>query len=777
MSRENPLKISKDADTDQNLSSHPSLIDFDPETVIEIDSVDNETNKTNTNQRKFPFDMKQFDRHNRINSLDKDCCCLAIICINHRQIALKKFIDNLFFFPTLSIISSTESFDKVLRQFFSNHSLPEVAIESVQIIDVWRFRHPTNNHFVTRTIYRILLEDRHRFVCFTNSETLFWFSVDDLERMLKVELINFDDGRFLWGVEPYRILCGKSIRPNRSRSLLREIEWPMPIDRSLVSNALEYACVNLEDVETFYNEFLLHCYPSETISFISFIIFMLRIGITNQRIQSFDDIIRRSKMLFNCFKNDYDNDDVMTFQSLLIGLTIMNHNRMDLNQDEKFEHQASDRSFYFALKRFEYLFRYYDLDQNERIDFEEFRFLMNDYIGKLRDDYRLLSSKIEWIELDQARDRYIRSLFLKQAQNLDNLLDKIHFQLLIIDLTRNNPTIPSLMSVLLRSPFDLFVLIGARFSFTAIFNQRYRFLGDNLEFKYSICPVCARKPFFLSNQMINLGKRGTIVDMFRLELIRREENYFETFREEESINENYVLVLANNILTRLNKLAMIVFPMLSTANDSLIVSDRDLKNIENWFFKKRKDLFDAIRIILIAVRKIFARESRILKIQSPSYVFGDLNGNFRNLFRYSKQFWNCSPFLNISNYLFLGNLIGSNDWNLECIIYIFCYKILAPKSFFFLRGMNEIVSVSKRFRFLDSCEDLSLRFQLTQLIQASFDQISICAMIDDRIYCANRGLPKNIISLLEQVERLSSTSYHKNAWLNEEVLEISYTTY
>ncbi|UXI16811.1 microtubule-associated protein 1 light chain 3 gamma [Sarcoptes scabiei] len=88
--------------------------------------------------------------------------------------------------------------------------------------------------------------------------------------------------------------------------------------------------------------------------------------------------------------------------------------------------------------------------------------------------------------------------------------------------------------------------------------------------------------------------------------------------------------------------------------------------------------------------------------------------------------------------------------------------------------MNEIVSVSKRFRFLDSCEDLSLRFQLTQLIQASFDQISICAMIDDRIYCANRGLPKNIISLLEQVERLSSTSYHKNAWLNEEVLEISY---
>ena len=55
--------------------------------------------------------------------------------------------------------------------------------------------------------------------------------------------------------------------------------------------------------------------------------------------------------------------------------------------------------------------------------------------------------------------------------------------------------------------------------------------------------------------------------------------------------------------------------------------------------------------------EIMKAESRVLKLQSPIYVFGDLHGNMGDLLFFSQNLWKLGPKLTAGSFLFLGDYV------------------------------------------------------------------------------------------------------------------------
>ena len=64
-----------------------------------------------------------------------------------------------------------------------------------------------------------------------------------------------------------------------------------------------------------------------------------------------------------------------------------------------------------------------------------------------------------------------------------------------------------------------------------------------------------------------------------------------------------------------------------------------------------KDLFKLCQ----KVRHVLEREPRVVYLQSPAYIFGDIHGNLEDLHFFSDNIWRLGMSLTAGNFLFLGD--------------------------------------------------------------------------------------------------------------------------
>ena len=62
---------------------------------------------------------------------------------------------------------------------------------------------------------------------------------------------------------------------------------------------------------------------------------------------------------------------------------------------------------------------------------------------------------------------------------------------------------------------------------------------------------------------------------------------------------------------------------------------------------------------------IFKKEPRLVKVQSPVYIFGDIHGNLKDLLQYEGLKWKRGPHCEAANFLFLGDYVDRGDNSLE----------------------------------------------------------------------------------------------------------------
>ncbi|CAF4054816.1 unnamed protein product [Rotaria sordida] len=84
-----------------------------------------------------------------------------------------------------------------------------------------------------------------------------------------------------------------------------------------------------------------------------------------------------------------------------------------------------------------------------------------------------------------------------------------------------------------------------------------------------------------------------------------------------------------------------------------------------WTTEQYKRLPPFIIGLCQDVKTIFHGEARCLKLSSPTYILGDLHGNYEDLIGYEQLFWRATPFLTPASFLFLGDYVDRGKHGLE----------------------------------------------------------------------------------------------------------------
>lgn len=147
------------------------------------------------------------------------------------------------------------------------------------------------------------------------------------------------------------------------------------------------------------------------------------------------------------------------------------------------------------------------------------------------------------------------------------------------------------------------------------------------------------------------------------------------------------------------------------------------------------------------LKELLSSEDRVIRLNSPVVVIGDIGGHLKDLIRLERQLWPSFPVVS-SNHLFLGNWFGSGPRGVECVIYVLAIKLIAPNKVFLLRGSRETID-SKNFFKKECIEKYGQKTgeKVWNLLNDVFDNIPIAVVVDEHIFCANGGIPRKTTNI------------------------------
>ena len=152
-------------------------------------------------------------------------------------------------------------------------------------------------------------------------------------------------------------------------------------------------------------------------------------------------------------------------------------------------------------------------------------------------------------------------------------------------------------------------------------------------------------------------------------------------------------------------------------------------------------------------RHIFEREPRVVFVQSPAYVFGDIHGNLEDLHFFSDNVWRLGMSLTAGNFLFLGDYVDRGLSCLETVSYLLAMKVQLPQKVFLLRGNHETRDVNGwqehygERSFIWQCRNRfgdDLGYRLWEACNQVFDRLPLAAVIDQDIFCVHGGIPRPV---------------------------------
>ena len=160
----------------------------------------------------------------------------------------------------------------------------------------------------------------------------------------------------------------------------------------------------------------------------------------------------------------------------------------------------------------------------------------------------------------------------------------------------------------------------------------------------------------------------------------------------------------------------------------------------------REVLFNYLQVLGSDLESFFASEDRLVKVNSPAFVFGDINANLDDLLTFEKILWQPLPIVS-AHYVFLGNYVDKGQWGIECAIYLLSLKLISPMKFILLRGNQESRSSQSENTFQNECISKygdKHGVKIWELMNSIFDKMPISAIIDESIFCSHSGVPKRV---------------------------------
>ena len=153
------------------------------------------------------------------------------------------------------------------------------------------------------------------------------------------------------------------------------------------------------------------------------------------------------------------------------------------------------------------------------------------------------------------------------------------------------------------------------------------------------------------------------------------------------------------------------------------------------------------------VSKILIKESNLLKLQAPIYIYGDIHGQYQDLLRFLEM----TKLPPESKLLFLGDYVDRGKNSIEVIALIFALKIVYPSHIFLLRGNHECPEINFNYGFYGECIDRYGKYDGNHVFEAINNcllHLPIAAVINDKIFCVHGGLSPNMTKL-EDINKIN----------------------
>jgi len=186
-----------------------------------------------------------------------------------------------------------------------------------------------------------------------------------------------------------------------------------------------------------------------------------------------------------------------------------------------------------------------------------------------------------------------------------------------------------------------------------------------------------------------------------------------------------------------------------------------------------------------AVEAVLEEEPRVIFMQSPVYVIGDIHGNLEDLHFFADNIWKLGMDLTAGKFLFLGDYVDRGMSSLECVAYLFALKLLHPRKIYLLRGNHETRDVNgweehyHEKSFIFQCKDrfgASIGEKVWEECNQTFDRLPLAAVIDHDIFCIHGGIPRPVkqhdseiqaILSLPNVAAVMPSYDHEEDWMKQ----------